>query len=71
MLQVDSNFLLVLSALFSSAWRIFTSFQIPGTNINVPEFVFSCVVLVFVIKAVPRLLGFASVFSSSEDDGGS
>ena len=60
MLNVDSDFLLVISALFSSGWRILTSFKIPGTNINVAEFAFACFMVVFVIKVVPAFLGFSS-----------
>lgn len=68
-LQVTPDFLLVLAALFSSGWRIATSFQIPGTNLNIPEFVFACVVVLFTIKAVPFFLGFTSIFQSSSDTG--
>lgn len=72
MLQVNSDFLLVLSAVFSSGWKIVTSFHIPGTNMNVAEFVFACFMVVFVVKVVPRILGFASWWGSgreSEQDG--
>lgn len=67
-LQVDSDFLLVLSALFSSAWKIITSFHIPGTNINVAKFSFACMMVVFVIKVVPRILGFSSWWGSDRGD---
>lgn len=67
MLNVDSDFILVISALFSSAWKIATSFHVPGTNLNIPEFVFACMMVVFVVKAVPKLLGFASIFESGPD----
>lgn len=70
MLQVDSDFLLIISALFSSGWRIATSFQIPGTNMNIPEFALACVMVVFVIKAVPRILGFASALDTNSGDDG-
>lgn len=69
MLHVDSDFLLVLSALFSSAWKIAVSFQVPGTNINIPEFVFACMVVVFVIKVVPRILGFAPTYGELSGSG--
>ena len=69
-LQVDSDFLLVLSALFSSAWKIITSFHIPGTNINVAEFSFACMMVVFVIKVVPAILGFRSPWGTFISDVG-
>lgn len=68
MLQVDSDFLLVLSAFFSSAWKIITSFHIPGTNINVAEFSFACMMVVFVIRVVPRILCFSSWWGSDRGD---
>lgn len=67
MLTVSSDFMLILAAVFSSGWRIATAFQIPGTNMNIPEFVFACLMVVFVIKAVPKLLGFASIFENGPD----
>ena len=60
MLSVSQDFMLAVSLLFSSAWKIATSFQIPGTNINIPEFMFACLMMVFGIKVVPSILGFAS-----------
>lgn len=65
MLHVDQDFLLVLSAIFSSGWKIATAFKIPGTNINVPEFVFACFMIVFVLKIVPGILGISSLFKDS------
>lgn len=70
MLTVNNDFLLVLSALFSSGWRIFTSFQIPGTNINVPEFIFACMMVVFVIRMVPPILGVLPIFAPPDADQG-
>lgn len=67
MLQVDSDFLLVLSALFSSGWRIATSFHIPGTNINIPEFVFACFMVLFVVRVVPHFLGILPMFDPGEN----
>ena len=69
MLNVSSDFLLVLSAVFSSGWKLVTSFQIPGTNMNVAEFIFSCMMVVFAIRVVPAILGFRSPFSPSVGDG--
>lgn len=69
MLSVSNDFLLVLSALFSSAWRIMTSFQIPGTNINIPEFLFGCLMVAFVIKAASIMVGFPSIFSGGSKGG--
>lgn len=67
MLNVSSDFLLVLATVFSSGWKIVTSFQIPGTNMNVAEFLFACMMVVFVIKVVPRILGFTSWWGSDRD----
>lgn len=71
MLQVDSDFLLILSAAFSSGWKIVTSFHIPGTNLNVAEFVFACYMVVFVIKIVPSILGFKAPFDPHSSDSAS
>lgn len=68
MLTTTSDFRLVLSALFSSAWRIVTSFHIPGTNMNVAEFVFACFMVVFAVKVVPKFLGFASWWGSEREN---
>lgn len=65
MLSVSSDFLLALAAIFSTGWRIVTSFQIPGTNINVAEFSFACFMVVFVIKVVPKFLGLDSWWNAS------
>lgn len=67
MLNVSSDFMLVIAAVFSTGWRIVTSFQIPGTNMNVVEFVFACMMVVFTIKVVPRILGFASWWGSGSE----
>lgn len=67
MLNVTSDFKLVLSAIFSSAWKIATSFQVPGTNMTIPEFVFSCIMVVFVIRMVPYLLGMIPIFGASDE----
>ena len=69
MLHVSSDFLVIVATLFSTGWKIVTSFQIPGTNINVAEFVFACFMVVFVIKVVPKILGFSSISEPSEDAG--
>lgn len=60
MLNVSSDFLLIVAAVFSTGWKIATSFQVPGTNLNIPEFVFACFMVVFAIKVVPHILGFNS-----------
>lgn len=57
MLNTTSDFRLVLAAIFSTGWRIATSFRIPGTNMNIPEFAMACIVLVLVLRMAPRLLG--------------
>lgn len=68
MLHVSSDFLLVLATVFSSGWKIVTAFQIPGTNINVAEFVFACFMIVFVIKVVPHILNFSSWWNVQHKD---
>lgn len=57
MLQMSEDFRLALAAIFSTGWRIATAFQIPGTNINIPEFALACLVLTLVLRRGPRLLG--------------
>lgn len=69
MLTTSSDFLLVLAALFSSSWKIIVAFKIPGTNMNIAEFFFAAGMVVFVLKVVPRILGFASALDSKSGDG--
>lgn len=57
MLQVTSDFGLALAAIFSVPWRIITSVSIPGTNINVAEFLLAVSVICIVLKYAPRLFG--------------
>lgn len=57
MLQVDNEVLMVLAALFKSGWTIFTSFVLPGTNINVAEFTFSCILVWFIVRNGTKVLG--------------
>lgn len=57
MLSVSNDFKTVVATLFSTAWRLMTSFNIPGTNINVVEFAVSCLVLLFVIRRVLPIIG--------------
>lgn len=56
-LIVTSDFKLVLATLFSTGWRIATSFHIPGTNLNIPEFALACLMVAFAIKVVPPMIG--------------
>lgn len=67
MLEVSDDFMLVLATLFSSGWRIATSFQIPGTNINIPEFALASLGVMFAIRAV-RFLGLGSASQSSSTE---
>lgn len=57
MLQVDNNVLLILGALFQTSWRIVTSIRMPGTNLNVAELSFACVMIWFVLRHVPKVIG--------------
>lgn len=57
MLQISDDVKQVIAILFRSGWRIATAFRIPGTNINIPEFCLACLVLVFVLRVVPHILG--------------
>lgn len=57
MLQISDDVKQVIAILFRSGWKIATSFRIPGTNINIPEFCFACLVIVFVLRVVPHILG--------------
>ena len=52
MLLVSSDFRMVVATLFSSGWKFLTSFDIPGTNMNVVEFAMAGLVLFFVIRKV-------------------
>lgn len=57
MLQVSNDFKSVVALIFSTGWRILTSFDIPGTNINVVEFAIASLVLLFVIRRVLPIIG--------------
>lgn len=57
MLTVENDFLQILGSVFSVGWRIATSFNIPGTNINVVEFALACLVLRFVLVHVCPAIG--------------
>lgn len=67
MLEVSDDFMLVLATLFSSGWRIATSFHIPGTNLNIPEFALACLGIMFAIRAV-RFLGIGASAQSTSTD---
>lgn len=58
MLNVDSNFTSVLGLVFSTAWKVFTSFNIPGTNVNPAEVVMAALVVMLTFKLVLPLIGF-------------
>lgn len=57
MLQVSNDFRMVVATLFSTGWKFLTSFDIPGTNINVVEFAISGLVLFFVLRRVLPIIG--------------
>lgn len=57
MLQVSNDFRMVVATLFSTGWKFLTSFDIPGTNINVVEFAVSGFVLFFVLRRVLPIIG--------------
>lgn len=57
MLQVTNDFKQILACVFQTGWRIFTSFNIPGTNITIPGMIFAIAMIIFVIKAVFPILG--------------
>lgn len=68
MLQVDNSFLLVISSLFSSAWTLIRSFNIPGTNINVAEFAIAVLVLAFIFRHVFPLIHLPSIQIDVDSD---
>lgn len=57
MLNTTTEFRQALSAIFWTGWKIATSFKIPGTNINIPEFAMACLMFTVVLRHVPRILG--------------
>lgn len=67
MLLFNSDFVQIIAAIFSTGWRIFVSFRIPGTNMNVAEFVFGCMMVLFVVRVVPRILGFSAWWDAHSD----
>lgn len=69
MLTVSNDFILILSTLFSSAWRIAVSFKVPGTNINIPEFSLAMITIVFAIRHVPQILNIAPNVNTGGDRG--
>lgn len=67
MLILSSDFKLVVASLFGMGWRLFTSFNIPGTNINVVELSVAALVLWFVIRHVLPIVG---ADTKKQDSGG-
>ena len=57
----DSTFKTVLKLIFVDIWKIFISFQVPGTNLTVVEFVFGAMVILFVLRR-----GIAFAFGSGK-----
>lgn len=57
MLSVTDDFRLALAAIFQVGWKIVTSFHIPGTNMNLAEFCVAALIIVFVLRKVPGLIG--------------
>lgn len=57
MLQVSNDFRMVVALVFQTGWKLFTSFNIPGTNINVVEFAVASLVLLFVLRRVLPIIG--------------
>lgn len=54
---MTADFLMVLRSLFRSIWLLFTSWNIPGTNVSPADWAVFSLVLYFGIKFIKRLLG--------------
>lgn len=57
MLVVSSDFKSCLALIFQTGWKICTSFDIPGTNMNIVEFSVAGLILLFVFRHVLAFLG--------------
>lgn len=55
---MTANFLQLLSTVFSSAWRLLTSFYIPGTNVTPAG------IMIFIPSAIIGLKFFKRLFST-------
>lgn len=66
--------ILVLNFLFSTIWRLFTSFEIPGTHTTPAEWALFSLLAVLVFRLIVMLLGLPSgeaSSSGSKETGGS
>lgn len=50
MLETDNSFIQILALIFNTGYRIVTSINIPGTNINLVEIFVAGLVIFFVLK---------------------
>lgn len=62
---MTNDAVLVLTALFSGIWRIFTSWNFPGTKLSPAELFIGFLALAWAIKFFKRLIG---TYYQSEDD---
>lgn len=54
---MTADALLVVQALFSTIWRLFTSWHIPGTNVTPGSWAFFALNVVLVLRIGKRLFG--------------
>lgn len=64
---------LVVKCLFTTIWSLFTSWQIPGTNVTPAMWAIFALLFIFVLKfLIPFILGGTSLFvgggASKHDD---
>lgn len=57
---MTADVILVIQTLFTTIWRLFTSWYIPGTNVTPASFAFFSLTVVFVIRLVRNFLASAS-----------
>lgn len=69
MLQVSNDFFMIVSYAFSVGWRIATAFQIPGTNINIPEFCLAMAAIIFSLRHVLAVTGVNHPVKTDSDEG--
>lgn len=62
---MTQNFLILLQTLFNSAWKLLTSFYVPGTNVTPAG------ILIFIASAVIGIKFFKRLFSAFGGDSSS
>lgn len=64
---MTSDAVQVLVSLFHSIWSLFTCFKIPGTNVTPASWALYTLLVVAVLRFIPRLFGADTIVVKDED----